>query len=359
MLSTKKFEQWLKAQAQMIVRYRQVEKSEVLAEYHSLKHVVDSAEFQAKKKELITTRYADTQEGKTMDEYKRLCKKSSVFFYRLFKKEAWKEKEDVAKYLTLVEQIQTPEFKQANAFWKNKKRWFTTHECQQEKRLNVLAKHSDIVFYLQHSEQEVAQLETYKLVWSEEFETSTMNEMWETGYLYQNKELNTNLSHVSERQAYTQGKNSRIANSALSILTKKQKITTTAWHPTKGMIPYTFAFTSDIWHTKQTVAPKKGVVQVKVRATGKAKHTLCFITAQAEKVLPILSKQVAKAYTIYTLVWNEKEVINYVNDQEVSRGKNALTGEALHLLVRSYLPDNQKAGTAQLDIDWIRIYTNA
>ena len=51
MLSTKKFEQWLKAQAQMIVRYRQVEKSEVLAEYHSLKHVVDSAEFQAKKKE--------------------------------------------------------------------------------------------------------------------------------------------------------------------------------------------------------------------------------------------------------------------------------------------------------------------
>ena len=110
---------------------------------------------------------------------------------------------------------------------------------------------------------------------------------------------------------------------------------------------------------KQTVAPKKGVVQVKVRATGKAKHTLCFITAQAEKVLPILSKQVAKAYTIYTLVWNEKEVINYVNDQEVSRGKNALTGEALHLLVRSYLPENQKAGTAQLDIDWIRIYTNA
>ena len=359
MLSTKKFEQWLKAQAQLIVRYRQVEKSEVLAEYNSLKQVVESAEFQAKKTELTTTCYTDTQEGKTMAEYKRLRKKSSVFFYRLFKKEAWKEKEEVVQYLKLEQQIQTPEFKQANAFWKNKKRWFTTPEYQQEKRLNILAKHADIVFYLQHSEKEVAQLEAYKLVWSEEFNGTTMNEAWETGYLYQNKELNTNLSHVSERQAYTQGKNSRVANSVLKKKKKKQKITTTAWHPTKGMIPYTFAFTSDIWHTKQTVAPKKGVVQIKVQATGKAKHTLCFITTQAEKVLPIVPKQIAKGYTIYTLVWNEKEVTNYVNDQEVSRGKNTLTGEQLHLLIRSYLPESQKGGTAKLDIDWIRIYTNA
>ena len=88
MLSTKKFEQWLKAQEQIIVRYRQVEKSEVLAEYNSLKQVVESAVFQAKKTELTTTIYADTQEGKTMAEYKKLRKTSSVFFYRLFKKEA-------------------------------------------------------------------------------------------------------------------------------------------------------------------------------------------------------------------------------------------------------------------------------
>ena len=60
MLSTKKFEQWLKAQEQIIVRYRQVEKSEVLAEYNSLKQVVESAVFQAKKTELTTTICADT-----------------------------------------------------------------------------------------------------------------------------------------------------------------------------------------------------------------------------------------------------------------------------------------------------------
>ena len=59
---------------------------------------------------------------------------------------------------------------------------------------------------------------------------------------------------------------------------------------------------------------------------------------------------------IYTLVWNEKEVINYVNNVEVSRSQNPLAGEALHLLVRGYLCDNVK-GTSKIDIDWIRIYT--
>ena len=76
-----------------------------------------------------------------------------------------------------------------------------------------------------------------------------------------------------------------------------------------------------------------------------------------QKALPIIS-QPAKGEVIYTLVWNEKEVISYVNDQEVKREKNALAGEAMHLLVRSYLPENKKVGGGQMDIDWIRIYTN-
>ena len=50
--------------------------------------------------------------------------------------------------------------------------------------------------------------------------------------------------------------------------------------------------------------------------------------------------------------------MNYVNDVEVARGKNTLAGENLHLLMRSYLPENMR-GTGKLAIDWIRIYTNA
>lgn len=355
-MNTKAFEQWLQAQAQLMVRYRQVEKSEILAEYNTLKKVVESTDFQAKKKELTTTRYEDTQEGKKMARYKQLKWNSTVILYNLLKKEAWKEKAAVAEYLELAEQVKVPEFQQTNAFWKNKKRWFTTPESQQEKRYDALVKHADIVFYFQHTEQEIADLEAYKMVWAAEFETAPLSDVWQTGFLYPSKELKANHSHVNELQAYTQGRNTQVANRVLSIQTKKEKTTAPAWHPTKGMIMHPFAYTSDVWHTAEAVAPKAGVLQAKVHLSGKAKHVVCLTTAGAKKSLHILpaDKQVKDA--IYTLVWNENEVVNYVNDVEVTRSKNPLAGEAMHLLMRSYLPGNVK-GTGKMEIDWIRIYT--
>ena len=355
MLNTKQFEQWLQEQAEIAVRYRKIEKSDLLAEYNTLKEVVESAEFQAKKTRLTTTRYADTQEGGTMALYNSLKWNTSVILYNLLKKEAYKEKAEVAQYLALAEQIQTPAFQEANAFWKNPKRWLTTPESQQEKRYNELVKHADILFFFQHTAQEIAELEAYKMVWAAEFETQ-MSGAWQTGFLYPSKEFKADHSHVGEGQAYVQGRNTQVANRMLTISTKKEKTTAAAWHPTKGMIMHEFAYTSDVWHTVEAVAPKSGVLQAKVRLAGKAKHILCLTKANAKKALHLLpaDKQVKDA--IYTLVWNEKEVINYVNNVEVSRSQNPLAGEALHLLMRSYLPENVKA-TGKMDIDWVRIYT--
>ena len=354
MLSTKQFEQWLQEQAAIAVRYRKIEKSALLAEYNTLKEVVESAEFQAKKTRLTTTRYADTQEGGTMALYNSLKWNTAVILYNLLKKEAWKEKPEVVQYLELAAQIQTPAFQEANAFWKNPKRWLTTPESQQEKRYNELVKHADIVFFFQHTEQEIAELESYKMVWAAEFETQ-MSSAWQTGFLYPSKEFKADHSHVGELQAYVQGRNTQVANRVLTISTKKEKTTAAAWHPTKGMIMHEFAYTSDVWHTTEAVAPKSGVLQAKVRLAGKAKHILCLTKANAKKALHLLpaDKQVKDA--IYTLVWNEKEVINYVNNVEVARSQNPLAGEALHLLMRSYLPENVK-GTGKMDIDWVRIY---
>ena len=357
MLSTKQFEQWLQEQAQIAVRYRKVEKSNLLAEYNTLKEVVESADFQSKKTKLTTTRYADTQEGSTMALYKQLSWNTSVILYNLLKKQAWKEKPEVAQYLELAELIQTPEFQQANAFWKNPKRWFTTPESQQEKRYNELVKHADIVFFFQHTEQEIAELESYSTVWTEECETAKLSAVWQTGFLYPNKDFKADHSHVSEQQAYTKGRNTQVINRMWTVFTKKEKTTSPAWHPTKGMIMHDFAYTSDVWHTAEAVAPTSGVIQAKVRIAGKAKHVCCLTTVNAKKSLHLLSADHVVKEAIYTLVWNEKEVVNYVNNVEVSRTQNPLAGEALHLLVRSYLPQEQKGGAGQMDIDWIRIYT--
>lgn len=358
MMNTKAFEQWLQEQAQLMVRYRQVEKSEILAEYNTLKKVVESADFQAKKKELTTTRYEDTQEGKKMARYKQLKWNSTVILYNLLKKEAWKEKAEVAEYLELAEQVKVPEFQQTNAFWKNKKRWFTTPESQQEKRYDALVKHADIVFYFQHTEQEIADLEAYKMAWAAEFETASLSDEWQTGFLYPSKELKANHSHVNELQAYTQGRNTQVANRVLSIQTKKEKTTAPAWHPAKGMIMHPFAYTSDIWHTAEAVAPKAGVLQVKVCCSGKAQHAICLTKANTNKAISILPEKKQKGYVIYTIVWNEKDVITYTNNVEIARVTNPLAGSELHVVLRSYLPEKQ-GGTGKLEIDWIRVYTNA
>ena len=184
MLSTKAFEKWLKAQAEIIKRYRQVEKSSELATYNELKGTVDSLEFQANK-----------------GAFRR----------------------------TLL----------------GKLRWLSTPMHQQEKQLQSLAKNADIILYLTHTAEQIQELESYKTVWAEEFEKGKLSDSWQTGFLYASPTLKKDHSHVSEQQAYTQGKNTQVANNTLHILTKKEKVTAAAWHPTKGMIMHNFAYTRD------------------------------------------------------------------------------------------------------------------
>ena len=355
MQKTKVFEQWLLDQQAMIVRYRQVEKSDVLAEYKQLKMLVESQEFLSKKNVLTTTKYADTPEAKLMAQFKQAKSKGAVLLYRMFHKEAWKEKAEVVEYLQLLEQVSAPEFVKEHAFWKNEKRWLTTPEAAQEKRFNALAKHTDVVFYQQHTETEIAELESYKLVWNEEFDGS-MDAQWATGWVYP-AGLKADHSHVSEQQAYVKGANTHVATSVMTIETKKKNVNTPAWHPTKGMIMQDFAYTSDVWHSKVALPQNLAVLQAKVACSGHAKHALGLATMKMESVLPVLHETSVKGYAIYTLVWSDKEIVTYVNDQELVRVKNTNPVAEMYLYLLSYLPEKDKASKGALNVDWVRIYT--
>ena len=361
MLSTSAFEQWLANQTATIARYREVEKSPLLAEYNTLKKIVESEDFQAKKTQLLTTKYNQTQEGKTMAKYHSMKWNISVILFNLFHKETWKEKTEVAKYLELVAQIQTPEFQKSNAFWKNPKRWYTTPESQQDNRYMALSKHADICFYNAHTQEEITELESYKLAWNDEFDGTQMAKHWESGFLYPSKDFQANHSYTSERQAYTKGQNTHVANSVLSLTTRKQSTTAPAWHPTKGLMMHPFAFTSDVWHSNiPAITSKKGVLQIKMACVGKVRHAICLVSPKSQNVLSILpSNLMQKNYVVYTLVWNEKETIWYQNNQELKREIKSLPAPPLHLLLRSYLPIDQVGSTGLLNIDWIRVYTKA
>ena len=64
MLSTDAFEKTIYDMQERVKRWRQIEKSPELAEYIALKKIVESRDFQARKKELINRKYEDTDEGR-------------------------------------------------------------------------------------------------------------------------------------------------------------------------------------------------------------------------------------------------------------------------------------------------------
>lgn len=356
MQTTKDFEQWLVDQQNDVVRYQEIEKSELLAEYKTLKQIVEAAEFQEKKTKLTTTKYADTPEGKTMARYDSLKWNISVILYNIFSIDSWKTKADVAEYLQLDEQVKNADFQKENAFWKNENRWWTTPEGKQDKRYEELAKHEDIKLFLKYTKEEIEELKSYKQVWNEEFDAA-MGAEWKTGFVYPSEQLIADHSHVSEQQAYVKGQNTQVSNSVMTVLTKKQAVNAAAWHPTKGMLMKDFTYSSDVWHTAKAVVPATGVLLAKVLLEGNAKHTICLTTPKMQHTLPVLHEVAGhKGYAIYTLVWNAKEVIAYVNDQEVARTKNTLSGEKMHILMRSYIPENQDATNATMNVDWIRVY---
>lgn len=70
MLSTEQFEKHIQSIQARVARWKQIDQSSVLKEYLELKQKIESPEFQAEKKELISRKYKDTEEGKKMLHYK-------------------------------------------------------------------------------------------------------------------------------------------------------------------------------------------------------------------------------------------------------------------------------------------------
>ena len=85
-LTTKAFELWLQEQAQLITRYRQVEKSSVLAEFNQLKETIESPEFQADKDACRRTllgkiRWLSTPQHQQEKQLKALAKNADINLY--------------------------------------------------------------------------------------------------------------------------------------------------------------------------------------------------------------------------------------------------------------------------------------
>lgn len=311
MLSTEQFEKHIQSTQARVARWKQIDQSSVLKEYLELKQKIESPEFQAEKKELISRKYKDTEEGKKMLHYKEMVSSRRVKWYRSALENpsflsflAFRETDEFAKiksfkermrsgelrmfnriyrssfyknYLkmhdsveieqlnALEQEINTPDFQERHALWADKKRWQHSKAYVREMRFKELGKMNDIQFYFSQDKAQVERAESFLLTFDEKM-ISGAN--WKPGFGYASASLKDGHSIASEKQAYNGGKNTFFVNGNMEIELREETKKAIAWDSKKGFIEQTFNYTSDVMNTKEAFAQEQGLFMVKMRSQG-------------------------------------------------------------------------------------------
>ena len=315
MLSTDAFEKTVSELQARVKRWRQIEKSPELAEYVSLKKLVESSDFHATKKTLQTRKYEDTDEGRKMISYERLVNSRAIRRYQQALKDeefqaflAFRETDEFQKVTSLKEclkssvmrrynmlyhssyfknylkvqnslelkqlaaleaEIKTEDFQTRHALWADKKRWQHSEEYKQEQRFKELANSDDIKFFYTQREE--------KIDWAELFRPSfedhmASNENWKPGFGYSNPAMKDGHSRTSERQAYVNGKNAFFVDGRMDIETREESRRAVAWDEKKGFVEHVFDYTSDVMNSKVSFSQEGGMFSAKVRSQGAGHH---------------------------------------------------------------------------------------
>lgn len=422
---TSKLEKYEVDLLEAMERYAKVEQSVELAEYKSLYHVVKSSEFQETKKILQNRKFKDTEEFRVFKKFEKLKNshdikqyfevlksnelkrflefKASPEFEQLgdAKKVAateslaqFKQFKDskayklytrfhdsyiIKEYTELAAKVADPAFLASKTFWENPNRWQTTPEYSKYVRFNELAKNPDILFYENEKPERFEKHKAKKLIYTDEFTWNTLSKSdWEFGFHYKNPALKANHSFYNEKQANNHGKNITVINGTLQIATKHEKITTSAWHTTKGFIEKEFEYSSDVMHNAKSFKQRFGLFQAKMRCTGNIHHAFWL---GSDGKLPQINifhfdgKKITvgnsnenivdgvkisglnpSEFYIYSLMWTEKELVWYINNYEIYRTSSNIPKTDMHMAFNSFISEKQRGDTGVLEVDWVRVY---
>ena len=330
MLSTEQFEKTIYDMQERVKRWRQIEKSPELAEYNALKKIVESSDFQARKKELVSRKYKDTDEGRKMTAYLHLEGSSAIRRYKRALEDPqfqeflkFRETPEFAKIKSLKavltdskirsynmlyyssyyknytkvlnsaelrqlteleKEVKTADFKQRHDLWADNKRWQHSEEYKQEKRYLELANSDDIKFFFESRKEKIDWAELFRPAFDDDM-SSAKN--WKPGFGYANPAMKDGHSRTTERQAYNGGKNTFHVEGRMDIETREESKIAVAWDEKKGFIEQVFDYTSDVMNTKEAFAQESGLFMAKVRSQGAGHHFFGLATGKLKS--PIIA----------------------------------------------------------------------
>ncbi len=382
LMPTARFEKYIRSLLADAKRYREIEQSDSYKEFQELHALVTDDKFLAKKRDLTSRKYQDTEYCQKTKELEALRRNKDVKTYLAARTDDERNKLlgniAVKRYLRLSEETATAEFKEKNAFWADKERWVHSENGKKEARYEELKKSPDIHFFLHANKRRIEETESWKETFKAPFhEPDLKKNGFSAGFWFKQPELKRHFSYREEAQAYMGEQNVNIQNDIMSIVTRKEQTTAPAWDEKRGFIMHPFAYTSAVVNTGDSFSQPIGLFMAKVRATGRC-HSAIYLVG--ENRFPLIElyhyngqnivvgitdkngkeEEVLRAirpgdWYIMSVAVNRQEIVWMVNEVEVFRCVNPLPGQKLYFSCQSFAPV-KKAGEGRMDIAWIRAF---
>lgn len=372
-------------QGTALKKFRELDGSEKISKYESLKSLVNGTGFKEKMKE---KEFSASEDAKKLAEFKQLD--SSVEIKEYYKFRASKELANfknidgsarLKRYNELKEFTASKDFADRKAYLLDKKRYEKTDDHKSLIEFETLKKEADIAWYFKVKDSNKFDILKHReLVFSEEFDGDKLDtKRWLTNYYWGDKLLKDRYSIDTDLQYYTEKENFEVRNSFLKINTKPQKISGKAWSAVNGFTTKEFGYTSGLVNTGNSYRQKFGVFTAKIKL-GDANSRSAFWLL-GEKAAPLITvcrttggkvwfdligKDGKSAKTklgaryagdsfIFTLEWTASSLVWKINGVEVFSQTGNVPQEPMYINLAGGV-NKPLGGMTSMEIDWIRVY---
>ena len=296
--------------------------------------------------------------------------------------------QDLKNYLELEEKIASEDFKNEKAFLLDKKRFEKTEDFEKlQEYAKLKASDKFKKYFALEIKNSFSELKKWELTFSEEFDNKLLDQdKWISKYYWADELLNKSYSLESDLHVFTDGKNIEHAESSVVLQARKEKKEGLMWNPTLGFVPKDFDYTSAIINTGKSFRQKYGRFEAKIKLSNpiqvahsfwmvsdnKTPHVDVLRSSPDGKLLigncwgndnqPSLKQfkikgvDTSKGYFIYTLDWNQNELVWKINDVVVKTQTEGIPQEPMYLNFSLGVTTEQQSVNAALEIDWVRCY---
>jgi len=373
-------------------KFQQLEKSEVIKEFVSLRDYVQSKAYQEEKDSFKggdSEKFEDTAGYKKYVRFQELSKSVDVLFWLEFPSgKTFKNYKEMVnsprriRYEELKAEIESDEFKARKEFLEDPNRWLKTEACQKEKKYKELRSEARFQIYERYKKSADAFrfFQDYDLVLEDDFEQGALDEnKWKTISPFAEKTLGKNFSKAGDLQAYTEGNNVLQGNSNLKLIVKREKTEALVWNFPAGFVPANLDYSAAVLSSKDAFSLKSGVLEAKIKYQPKKQLVDLFylsddqnsfrinmleagavcrfgVNQNNEEMNESLGGLSAGQFYIFRVEWEHGKISWKINGHEIYSVQKSIPDVPLRINMSTIVVSPLQELPHQFEVDWVRLY---